>query len=90
MRLPPDQLGEIERLLQRHDPATAPLAALRQAFPQLKATQCDASDLGLEAPYRAFASFDLHLVDGADHCWRLTEDPSRATAVLIALHGRRP
>lgn len=57
--------------------------ALRAALPQLSVTRCDASDLD-DAPYRRYAGFDLHLVDGAGHCWQLTRDPATATGIVLA------
>jgi hypothetical protein len=45
--------------------------------------------MGPEVPYRQLAGADLYLVDGRDHCWRITTDPGFATGVVLARH-RRP
>jgi hypothetical protein len=36
-----------------------------------------------ETPFREYARFDLHLVDGGSHCWRLTSDPAEATGLVV-------
>lgn len=61
-----------------------PLAGFRTDFPGLSLTRCDASDMSGEMPYREYPSFDLYLVDGSDHCWRLTADPAAATGIVVA------
>lgn len=57
--------------------------ALRQRFPQLSWTRCDASDV-VEEPFRTLGIYDLHLMDAADHCVQITTDPARATGVVLA------
>lgn len=57
--------------------------SLRAALPALSVTRCDAGDLD-QAPYRRYAGFDLHLVDGAGHCWQITADPAAATGIVLA------
>ncbi len=57
--------------------------SLRAALPQLSVTRCDAGDLD-DAPYRRYAGIDLHLVDGAGHCWQITRDPAAATGIVLA------
>lgn len=79
----PDDLARIDDLLAA-PPAGNPLAEFRSNFPGLSLTRCDASDMGGEAPYREYPSFNLYLVDGSDHCWHLTGDPAAATGVVVA------
>ena len=62
------------------------VAALRQSLPHLSLTRCDASDV-TEAPFRSFPDYELHLVDAADHCVTLTQDPARATGIVLARKG---
>lgn len=50
---------------------------------------CDSSDL-TETPFRSTWQFDLHLLDSADHCTRITDDPARATGVVLAKRRREP
>ena len=75
------ELTEIERLLGAE---TAPvLADLRSKFSHLSWTRCDASDV-IEPPFRSYSHCDVHLLDGADHCVTVTDDPARATGVIVA------
>lgn len=80
----PDDLARIGTLLAAPPAGGNPLADFRSCFPGLSLTRCDASDMSGEAPYREYPSFHLYLVDGRDHCWRLTGDPSAATGVVVA------
>lgn len=77
-----EDLTEIERMLaDAGDDDLFP--ALRQRFPKLFFTRCDASDVG-ETPFISSAQFDLHLIDSADHCVQITADPVRATGIVLA------
>lgn len=80
----PDDLARLGNLLALPPAEGNPLADFRSRFPGLSLTRCDASDMGGEAPYREYPSFNLYLVDGRDHCWRLTGDPVAATGVVVA------
>lgn len=80
----PDDLACIGNLLAEPPTGGNPLADFRSRFPGLSLTRCDASDMGGEAPYREYPSFNLYLVDGRDHCWQLTGDPAAATGVVVA------
>ena len=81
-----DDLARIGTLLAAPPDSGNPLAGFRTDFPGLSLTRCDASDMGGEAPYRKYPTFDLYLVDGRDHCWRLTADPVAATGIVVAAH----
>ncbi|KRP97650.1 MULTISPECIES: hypothetical protein [Bradyrhizobium] len=83
MALTAEELIEIERLLAVDDADTSPFVELRRRFPQLACVRCDASDV-TDQPFRQFPSFDLHLLDGSDHCVQITADPKRATAIVLA------
>lgn len=63
--------------------AEDPFPALRQRFPKLFFTGCDALDVG-ETPFLSGAQFDVHLIDSADHCVQITTDPARATGIVLA------
>lgn len=75
------ELTEIERLLGAE--GTPALPQLRARFSHLSWTRCDSSDV-IEEPFRSFADCDVHLLDGADHCVTVTDDPARATGVIVA------
>ena len=80
----PDDLARLGKLLAEPPQGGNPLADFRSCFPGLSLTRCDASDMSGEVPYREYPSFNLYLVDGRDHCWRLTGDPAAATGVVVA------
>jgi Family of unknown function (DUF6129) len=86
MTLNANELAEIEAVLAAPDADTGVLGELRRRFPQISLTRCDASDVGVEPPFREFQRFSLYLVDGADHCWRLTNDTARATGIVVVPH----
>lgn len=72
--------------------ATAPadhvtLTALRQFAPHMTVTRCDAVDVRDETPFREYALCNLYLIDGRDHCWKITGDPAAATGLVLAPKG---
>lgn len=77
-----DDLLRMDSLLAA--PEGNPLADFRKRFPGLSLTRCDAQDMSGEAAYREYAGFNLYLVDGRDHCWRITDDPAAATGFVVA------
>ena len=60
------------------------LAGWRIRFPGVSLTRCDAADMSGERPFREYPGCYLYLVDGSGHCWRITDDPSAATGVVVA------
>ncbi|SFI17988.1 hypothetical protein [Bradyrhizobium sp. cf659] len=82
------ELAEIEQMLASPNAAPRAYLELRQKFPHLVWIRCDASDV-TETPYRSFAEFDLHLLDSADHCAEITDDPARATGIVLARRAVR-
>ena len=79
-------LARIDHLLSAPPEGTNPLMDFRKNFPGLSLTRCDAQDMSGEAAYREYPSCDLYLVDGSDHCWRITDDPAAATGIVVAAH----
>jgi hypothetical protein len=79
-----DDLVRIDGLLAAPPAVPNPFADFRSRFPGLSLTRCDAEDMSGEEPFRAYAKFDLYLVDGRDHCWRITNDPDAATGIVVA------
>ncbi len=90
MGLSQADIAEIESLLAGEVADATARAELRRRFPCLSVTRCAASDLGAETPFRKQPGFSLYLVDGRDHCWRLTDDPDCATGLVIVRHEARP
>ncbi len=80
------EVAQLESLLALSDGGSQAALDFRSRFPGCSLTRCDASDMGTDQPFRRFAAFDLYLVDGRDHCWRLTDDPVTATGVVWARH----
>ena len=87
MALAEQELNEIEQVLNRPDASGLAYAELRQRFPHLALTRCDASDV-TEEPFRSYPAFDLHLLDASDHCAQVTEDPAKATGLILAKRSR--
>lgn len=83
MALSADELTQIDQMLSAPDADGQMFAQLRQRFPHLSLTRCDASDV-VEEPYRTYSQFNLHLVDTADHCAHITGDPEVATGLILA------
>jgi len=84
------ELEQLALLLATDHPASHLVAQFRGRFPGRSITRCDASDINVEQPFRQFACADLYLVNGRNHCWEITNDPSLATGVLLAAHPGRP
>ena len=60
------------------------LAALREKYPQVKFSRCDAIDMRGETKFAQLANYALYLVDTSNHCWRITNNPREAGGVVIA------
>jgi hypothetical protein len=88
MSFTPAEVSQLESLLALSDGGAQAALEFRSRFPGRSLTRCDASDMATDEPFRRFAAFDVYLVDGRDHCWRLTDDPAAATGVVLARHGR--
>jgi hypothetical protein len=88
MGLNADDIAWIDTLLGAPGAEAASLASVRKRFPGMSLTRCDPSDIGLETPFRSYEAFDLHLVDGSNHCWRLTQDPREATGLVFVARKR--
>lgn len=85
-------IARIDALLGALGPVGEPAAldaGLARLLPGIGRRHCDAADV-LEEPFRSGAGADLHLLDTAGHCIRVTGDPGEATALLIAVHAGSP
>ena len=74
---------QIDLVLTSDIAGASAVAELRRSFPGLSWTRCDASDV-TEAPFRTYPRFEVHLLDNADHCVRITTDPQQATGLIVA------
>ena len=62
------------------------LAGLKQAWPELRFTLCSDDDMPARMkPVLTREQFNLYLVSGSEHCLSLTDDPSSAIGVVVAL-----
>jgi hypothetical protein len=84
MALTADALQEIRTLLAGEASAAERCARVRQRFPGLSLTRCEASDMNSEAPVFETAEFCVYLIDTSEHCVRLTGDPAAATGLIVA------
>jgi hypothetical protein len=83
MAIQAEELHEIETLLAGAEADPSVMTALRLKFPHLKWSRCEASDV-LEAPYRSYPSYDLHLMDASNHCPIVVGDPAEANGAILA------
>ncbi len=83
MGLSAEDLAGIDALLGAPDADAHAVSAIRRQFPRLSITRCDPSDMSDETPFREYPRFDLYLVDGGGHCWRLTEKLAEATGLVV-------
>lgn len=83
MALGAEDLTEIDRALSAADVDARVFTELKQRFPHLSWTRCDASDV-TETPFRSYPRFEIHLVDRSDHCVQITADPLRASGIVLA------
>lgn len=61
------------------------LAALKQAWPDLRFTLCSDDDMPARLPPALRReTFNLYLVNGSEHCLSLTSDPDQAIGVVLA------
>ncbi len=78
------EVSQLESMLAPSEGGPQAALDFRSRFPGRSLTRCDASDMGADEPFRRFAAVDVYLVDGRDHCWRLTGDPATATGIVLA------
>ena len=83
MPIKAEELLEIETLVAQAPAEASPYAALRQKYPHLAWSRCDASDV-LEEPFRSFKAYDLHLLDVTNHCPTVVTDPDAAMGFILA------
>lgn len=82
-----EQMREIAALVGSSPVDAGLIAKLRGVAPGVTATRCDAADMVDETPYQSHDRANLYLLDGRDHCARVTNDPAVATGVIVAVKG---
>lgn len=86
-RLSSEQLSSLAALLADADGSTNPLPYIRGVMPDLALVRCDADDMRGIVPFQRSGSYDMFLVDTANHCWRIIDDLAEASGVVIAAHS---
>ncbi|MBP2226785.1 hypothetical protein J2847_000052 [Azospirillum agricola] len=88
MALSPERIESIAtlagRLFAEGGRLDTVVRAVRDAHPDLKTVTGAHAAVMAEDPFREGSGFDLHLVDGNNHCWLITDKPELATGVVIA------
>ncbi len=87
MAIAPAQVSQIDAALAMAQADSQTLASLRRLAPALAITRCDEIDMRDETPFRVYENLSLYLIDGRDHCWKITQDPGCATGIALAPHG---
>jgi len=59
----------------------------RRRFPGLSFTWLDPLDVRDTTPVRVCVPYRLYLVDGREHCWRMTANPAAATGIALVKDG---
>lgn len=83
MALTAEELTEIETALRAVEEDANVFSLMRRRFAHIAWTRCEACDV-TEEPYLSVTRFDLHLIDGRDHCVHVTADPACATGIILA------
>ena len=87
MTLSKERLEEITHYLAETELLAIDLSALKARFPHVGWTRCDASDVD-EDPFQTVGRFELHLMDGRDHCIKITDRTAEATGIILAERRR--
>lgn len=79
-----ERLDQITHIVERAGLNEQTISALRETFSDLHLTYCMDSDIGIGEPVRKTEHFNLYLVDGREHCLRLTTNAEVATGLVLA------
>jgi hypothetical protein len=60
------------------------ITQLRAEFAPLHFTYCYDDDIGDRTPVIETAQFNLYLIDGREHCLKMTNDYEAATGIVVA------
>ncbi len=84
MGIAPELLEAIDATLATAAADPAAVGALRKLAPGIHAIRCDKTDVQDEIPFRSYEHCDLFLLDGREHCVKVTSDPTVATGLVVA------
>jgi Family of unknown function (DUF6129) len=80
----PERIDQIVRIVERAGLNEQTIGALRESFSDMHFTYCMDDDVGAIRPVAEASGFNLYLVDGHEHCMRLTTDNEAATGIVLA------
>lgn len=80
----PDQLTSIAEQIKGQVLNEGVVSNLRGEYPGIHFTYCMEDDLPNHEPLMECAGFNLYLVDGREHCLRLTRNYEHASGIVIA------
>lgn len=80
----PDQLQQIATQINGQTLNEGVISNLRGEYPGIHFTYCMDDDLPNNEPLIEGAGFNIYLVDGREHCLRLTESYDNASGIVIA------
>ncbi|NEV63187.1 DUF6129 family protein [Thiorhodococcus minor] len=78
------RLNQVAEIVRRAGLNEQTLGALREHLPDLHFTFCLDDEIGVHEPFLEDAGFNIYLVDGREHCMKLTHDLDSATGLLLA------
>ncbi|MDD2758660.1 MAG: DUF6129 family protein [Methylomonas sp.] len=79
-----EQLQRVAAAIRSGTLSESLVATLRSENPGIHFTYCMDDDLPNHEPVLEDAGFNLYLVDGREHCLRLTSNYEHATGIVIA------
>ena len=83
MPIPSTQLEQARSTVEAAASVRAAAASLRAQFPGLHAIVVDAMDMRDETPTLSIGQRALFLAASDGHCWSVTADPARASAIIL-------
>lgn len=84
MTISSDQFKNIASMLAALPGWENPVSAVRASFPNLKVSRCAADDMFGETPFCRIGDFDVFLVDTKNLCWKIINEPTAATGLILA------
>ncbi len=79
-----EQLSLIAKTIQANTLDESMMTTLRSQNPGVHFTYCMEDDIPNLQPVLESSGFNLYLIDGREHCLKLTSDYQDATGVVVA------
>lgn len=79
-----EQVAEVARLAQAAGLNETTMSVLRARFRGMHLSYCNDDDVYASKPFVQSPGLNVYLVDGRQHCLKLTEDLESATGLLLA------